>query len=594
MFAFKVLQWLTFSARPLCLEEVAEVIAIDAKECPRFNPDKRFEDPNDILEICSSLISVDDTGAISHTNNEIEVYTDTDSYADTDDVTDIGPKTYRKDDRWTKAIIKLAHFSVKEYLVSDTIWHGPAMDYGLQEVDSNTSIAEDCLVYLLHSIQQDPFVSASLREYPLARYAAEYWFEHVPFAETAGNKALSLVQELFLSRGEAFVDWIRLYDPDHNMLGLGRNPENIGSPLYYASLLGMFQAVNILLERGDDVNVQGGLQEYPLIAASTSGCIEVVQLLLDRGANINAHTNYPPGNALTAASIKGHIEIVQHLLDRGADIDPNTGLGQNTLTSALSAGQEEVVALLIQNGADVGYARQHIANNSLALACHLRSEHIVRLLLNKGGVVNPIALLAALREGGGHVLQMLFEHGGDLNQKDIEGKAVCHYASANGESNILKLLMSRGSDLTVMDKQGRNCLHLADASGTFGDSGVVTMLLRSGFDPNSQDYDGWTPLHWAAKGGDINKIAILEEAGAKFGVETLKGWTPDDVAIFHGHKVRWKSNANTVHNVTRGSRHEAECDGCDQVCKPPNKHAGRLTNLGHIWIPIPVLGLYGL
>ena len=81
-FALKILPWLTFSTRPLRLEEIAEVIAIDYNNSPPFDLDKRFEDPSDILEICSSLVSVEDVGTKWHPQNEMHVDTDADEDAD--------------------------------------------------------------------------------------------------------------------------------------------------------------------------------------------------------------------------------------------------------------------------------------------------------------------------------------------------------------------------------------------------------------------------------------------------------------------------------------------------------------------------------
>ncbi|KAH0381106.1 hypothetical protein KCU92_g7143, partial [Aureobasidium melanogenum] len=57
-----------------------------------------------------------------------------------------------------------------------------------------------------------------------------------------------------------------------------------------------------------------------LQAASYSGCGKVVQMLLDRGAEVNVRREHYD-NALYEALRRGHGKIVRMLLDRGADIN---------------------------------------------------------------------------------------------------------------------------------------------------------------------------------------------------------------------------------------------------------------------------------
>jgi hypothetical protein len=57
--AFKVLQWLAFSARPVTLAELTEVLAVDYDGVqPRFDADLRLFDPCSVLRICSSLVTI--------------------------------------------------------------------------------------------------------------------------------------------------------------------------------------------------------------------------------------------------------------------------------------------------------------------------------------------------------------------------------------------------------------------------------------------------------------------------------------------------------------------------------------------------------
>jgi hypothetical protein len=137
--AVKILQWLACSARPLQIEEVAEIIAVDIECDPRVDPGKRLREPQDVLAICSSLVTTT-SEMIKSSHNK---------------------KTGRQ--------VRLAHFSVKEYLMSERV---QATQYSIQEIRANVSIAEICLAYLLQFDNPTSLTSQTIEEFPLTRYAA--------------------------------------------------------------------------------------------------------------------------------------------------------------------------------------------------------------------------------------------------------------------------------------------------------------------------------------------------------------------------------------------------------------------------------------
>ena len=57
--ALTILQWLSFSARPLELAEVAQVTCVvpDSDQGLRFKPSRVLTDPRSVLMICSSLVT---------------------------------------------------------------------------------------------------------------------------------------------------------------------------------------------------------------------------------------------------------------------------------------------------------------------------------------------------------------------------------------------------------------------------------------------------------------------------------------------------------------------------------------------------------
>jgi len=74
--------------------------------------------------------------------------------------------------------------------------------------------------------------------------------------------------------------------------------------------------MELLLNKGANVNAEGGEYGNALQAASYNGHEAIIKLLLDKGADVNAHGGYF-GNALQAASEGGHEAITKLLLDKG-------------------------------------------------------------------------------------------------------------------------------------------------------------------------------------------------------------------------------------------------------------------------------------
>lgn len=119
-----------------------------------------------------------------------------------------------------------------------------------------------------------------------------------------------------------------------------------GSVLHIASYDGYGEIVQLLLDRGADVNAQGGEYSNALRAASWGGHEKVVQILLDRGADVNAEGK-EYGSALQAASYWGYEKIVQMLLDKGADVNAKGGWYGSALQAASAGGRGRAVEILL-------------------------------------------------------------------------------------------------------------------------------------------------------------------------------------------------------------------------------------------------------
>ena len=80
--------------------------------------------------------------------------------------------------------------------------------------------------------------------------------------------------------------------------------------------------------------------------------------------------------------------------------------------------------------------------------------------------------------------------------------------------------------LGVLLSASPNDARVADAAMA-GDREAVRALLKQGADVNAAQGDGTTPLHWAARRGDVELAQMLIYAGANVRATTrLGGWTP--------------------------------------------------------------------
>jgi ankyrin repeat protein/Cdc6-like AAA superfamily ATPase len=487
-YAIRILRWLTFSAQPLSLEQVAEVIAIDVERDPAFDREEVLEDPLEALDICSSLVT-----------------------------------TTTAEDGGQFAV--LAHYSVKEYLLSDRIQKGKAAQYSMQSAICHSLIAKACLGYLLQFQYSESIPEGALEQFKLAFYAAEFWTSHASKSENRIVDISEIALQLLSVDNPAYLNWIRIHDLDSRWIlsssQLDRMPDDVPAPLYYLALCGLGGLMKrLLLNVGIDVNAQGGFYGNALQAASYRGHEYVVELLLDRGADVNAQGG-TDGNALHAASYTGHEQVVKLLLSQGADVNAQGGYYGNALQAASYEGSEQVVELLLDHGADVN-AQGGYYGKALQAASYTGRERIVKLLLEQGADVNAQAgtdgnaLQAASAEGREQVIRLLLSQGADVNaQAGYYGNAL-QAASYGGHEQVVELLLSQGADVEAQGGHYGNALPAASSGGS---EQVVKLLLDRGVDINAQGGYYGNALQAASARGREPVVKLLLDQGANINAQ---------------------------------------------------------------------------
>ncbi|MFK2826804.1 ankyrin repeat domain-containing protein [Bacillus sp. B190/17] len=118
------------------------------------------------------------------------------------------------------------------------------------------------------------------------------------------------------------------------------------------------ETARVLIEAGADVNIQDDMKNNPFLYAGAEGYIEILKLTIEAGADPTI-TNRYGGTALIPASEHGYVDVIKALLT-ATDIDVNhvNNLGWTALMEAIVLNngdkkQQQAIQLLIDHGADV-------------------------------------------------------------------------------------------------------------------------------------------------------------------------------------------------------------------------------------------------
>ncbi|KAF4852504.1 Ankyrin repeat and KH domain-containing protein 1 [Colletotrichum siamense] len=482
----RILTALCCAKRPLTVPEVIECAAIELDPEPALNPDRRLENAKAIEEACPGLV---------------EIYTAPFKMSDS--------RTY----------VRIAHFSVQEYLESERILHHKSVSqFHTGGHGGQVEMLNICLAVLNaeHKRLSDFISLIHDASGPLDEYAHSHWYLHF----TEGEETLALIDRVLrlfqVSSSLRTIVFEHLrFDRGFNQLDLEEDNleplefdvddfgrlELAGGTLiedktcvYLMTMLG-FHSVLARLLANDRTNVDRPVAGMtPLQQASSDGHDEIVRLLLEHGAGINLSGKH--GNALSAAAKNRHMGTVQLLVDHNADVDAGGERFASALSAAAWGGNTDIVQHLLDHDADVNATGKSLAS----------------------------PLVSAVTKGHADVVQLLLDSGADVTALNSAG---CALMAAAQHSRILiaKLLLEQGANVQCRHRGLEDTYHLNPlviASGK-GDLEVMKLLLEHGADPNAIRYHRHsirqsifisTPLLSALERGNVEAARLLLEHGA--------------------------------------------------------------------------------
>lgn len=374
--ARSALELLAFSKRPMRLEEVAEAVVI-VSGCKGFDIDDRLFDPKDILSICAGLVDR------VHETNELV----------------------------------LAHYSVKEFLLSGRLADKEAGFFWMEKHLADVRIAEMCLTYLISLDELGSLYQGIEDDYPFLEYASIYWLHHLPEGTTwMGSRLGNLVMNLLMRWDSGpRLDWTEFLDPDtfydqwreydelsaiQIMTCLGREdlgnlphtrPHQFGKlrgcayAVHRAMLRHKFELLKRLIHSGCPINLIALYDEAPLEFAVREGDRSMVESLLASGAKLTGPVGDPWNGGRVRNIIPLHSAVNSWTLNTAllplllaAGADPNeVDEGAVSVLAALFLRFEssekalETARILIDAGADVNQCSSDLGSIIFTLLMEL-------------------------------------------------------------------------------------------------------------------------------------------------------------------------------------------------------------------------------
>ena len=308
--------------------------------------------------------------------------------------------------------------------------------------------------------------------------------------------------------------------------------------LHEAARSGNPVRIAILIKAGTDPNARDKQGQTPLIAAARQGAERAVTALIDLGADPNAR-NKDAASALEVAVDAGNAKVVKTLLEA------RDQYGRTLLHLAVHRSDLAAITELLERGASV-HARDEWSNTPLHLAAMHATAKVAACLLARNADPNtknredrtPLdlanlhggtAMVASLLADKRLVMNARNEDGAtaqDLTQDEKPAAATARPGEVQPEQDETQLKAIDTGTTDAKDggqaaaakapkREPARQSRIAGNDKTPTEAGTAAGPAPAGRpDPNARDKHGRTPLHHAARSGDVGKITRLLELGA--------------------------------------------------------------------------------
>lgn len=176
--------------------------------------------------------------------------------------------------------------------------------------------------------------------------------------DKGGNEemATDLTSQLFQAVEKSDVESLKKVI--HEKVNINAQDASNRTALMIATYNQDVEAAKLLIDAGADVNIQDDMKNTPFLYAGAEGYLDILKLTIQAGADPTIVNRYG-GTALIPASEHGYIHVIEELLTTtNIDVNHVNNLGWTALMEAIvlnngNPTQQTAIQMLIDHGADV-------------------------------------------------------------------------------------------------------------------------------------------------------------------------------------------------------------------------------------------------
>uniref|UniRef100_A0A674EU63 Ankyrin repeat and death domain containing 1A n=1 Tax=Salmo trutta TaxID=8032 RepID=A0A674EU63_SALTR len=249
--------------------------------------------------------------------------------------------------------------------------------------------------------------------------------------------------------------------------------------LHWAAGAGNEQALRLLLDHNNEVDVEDSFGMNALLLAAWFGRFKILQILV---ASEQSSTNGL--GLLHCAAQRGHSRVLEFIMEDLVEdilLDRVDNSGKTAFHLAAEHGQLEVVEFLIGMG-----CTHVLKDKDENMAIHLAAKH-----------------------GHKEVLQKLVETGVDIDERNIDGLTPLHLSSDGGHYECVKLLLEACCNVNALTNKNMNALHYVAQHGFERET---SLLLEAGINTDTVDGQHTSPPHIAVLNNHTEVVRLLIDA----------------------------------------------------------------------------------